>query len=520
VAKVYGERWQVSSPRALGRGGQAEVFRVTDIRGEYAGDYALKRVLNPARHERFRREVEAIRTIQHPNVIKLIDHSALEAGSEQIEKQFLVMPIAEGGDLGEARRVELYKDSIDNVVQVGKQLTSALAAAHAVGVIHRDVKPENILFTGIGHEIWLSDFGICLLRQNTRLSEPGDILGPRSFLAPELEGGDHLAVSPAADVYSLGKVLYYLISGGVTLPREELTEPKFNAVLQSGERHLLLYSLLQRMVCSLGQRIQSMPEVTEKLALIEAWERKAQVLPLSSEARSSILKLSQKAQQHVRNLNEEKTAREQERLRLQDVQNGFRSWLLSELEKVAAYVNDSLGLKCKVYRPKDTDQRVKIRSSSSGGFFTSLDCLGLSLDSTGTSTGDGDLMLVELCIEQKVVISSYVGAPPPKAVEPPKDFRLAMIPTCRGAKYLAIQRKSPAFGFFTRKAMVGQQRGLYLAARSPYAGPMPSVTPDFHSDASQIVQFHVSEWPQVIDRLRPALQEAIDSFISFVEGST
>jgi serine/threonine protein kinase len=515
VAKVYGARWQLSSGKPLGRGGQAEVFRVTDLRGEYSGEYALKRILNPARHERFQREVQAIESIRHPNVIKLIDHSAFAATPEEVEKQFLVMPIAEGGDLGEARRIALYKDSIDNVIQVGKQLVSSLAAAHAVDVIHRDVKPENILFTGIGNEIWLSDFGICLLRNLPRLSDPGDILGARQFLAPELEDGN-LVVTPAADVYSFGKVLYYLISGGVILPRERLSESPFNEIFKRGERHFLLYSLLQQMICPIGQRIKSMREVGERLDAIEAWEKTAQVLPLSPEAIGSIQKLRLKARENVRAVNEEKDARQQELDRLQDAQNGFGSWMRSELQKTAAFVHDSSGLKCQVCSLNGADMRWVPRSSN-GGFFRVIGGLGLSLESTGVSTDIGDVLIVGLCIEERPKVIVHTNQFASKTVEPPQDYQLAMIPVLRGAS--STRRQTTAIGFFTRRAIVGEVRGVIPAAgRMPYVGPMTPVTPEFILGVSQIVEFRVSEWPTIIAKLQPALQEAIGSFIAFVEA--
>jgi hypothetical protein len=98
MAKRYGGRWEViDGPRSrLGSGGQSEVFRVQDVSGELEGEFALKRVLNPARRDRFRREVEAIKQLTdpaksavHPQIISLIDHSALDA--DDAEKQFLVI---------------------------------------------------------------------------------------------------------------------------------------------------------------------------------------------------------------------------------------------------------------------------------------------------------------------------------------------------------------------------------------------------------------------------------------------
>jgi len=155
MATLYGERWKIKNGTTLGQGGQSHVFRVIDVRGDHEGDFALKRVLNPSRHDRFRNEIDAIKRLDHPNIIKLVDHSALDVGASD-DKQFLVMPVAEGGDLSRSDRLGLYKGSIEAVLQVAKQIAAGLRAAHAVGVIHRDIKPENILFKGIGHEIWLT----------------------------------------------------------------------------------------------------------------------------------------------------------------------------------------------------------------------------------------------------------------------------------------------------------------------------------------------------------------------------
>lgn len=166
VPKTYGGRWELIE--RLAGGGQGEVFSVRDLTEEYTGRLALKRVLNPRRHARFRAEVNAIAALDHPNVIKLVDHSALSDDEATIEKQFLVMPLARE-DL--TKRVALYKANVDSVIQVAKQLASALHSAHAVGIVHRDVKPHNILFPGSGHDVWLSDFGICLIRERDRATE-------------------------------------------------------------------------------------------------------------------------------------------------------------------------------------------------------------------------------------------------------------------------------------------------------------------------------------------------------------
>jgi serine/threonine protein kinase len=274
MTRIYGQRWQVSSGRPLAEGAQGEILRVTDLRGEFEGDYALKHVLKPRRHERFSREIEAVTWIRHPNVIGLVDASAFADSSRDRDKQFVVMPIAEGGDLGHGKRAKGYKESMDTVIPVGKQLASALLAAHSVGVIHRDLKPSNVLFTGLEHEIWISDFGICLIRELPRLGKTDPPAAPH-FMAPELEGGIQLDVTPAADVYSLGMVLYYLFSGGVILQPEQIGKSTFSSNFLQSKCGKLFYSLLQQMVCPLETRLKAIPEVLNLLEAIEACNRRA-----------------------------------------------------------------------------------------------------------------------------------------------------------------------------------------------------------------------------------------------------
>jgi serine/threonine protein kinase len=265
MSKVYGGRWKIVDGNRLGDGGQSEVFRVVDTRAEHHGQFALKRVRNSTRHARFRHEIEAIKRLAHPNIIKLIDHSVLDDTDDCPEEQFLVMPIAEGGDLSAPGRRILYKDTIDGALQVAKQVATALGVAHATGVIHRDVKPQNILFTGVGHEIWLTDFGICLLPEQLRVTEAQEAVGPRAFMAPELEDGGRLEVTPAVDIYSLGKVIYYMVTGGTVLPRERMHEESFRKVFLKGEQYGLLELLLAKMICQVTSRMQDMKDVIREL---------------------------------------------------------------------------------------------------------------------------------------------------------------------------------------------------------------------------------------------------------------
>jgi len=232
--QLYGGRWRVDKP--LGQGGQGVVFLVTDLTAEESTPVVLKRILNPRRAERFVAEVTACKTLTHPNIIRLLDHSALDGSGE--EKMYLVMPHMDAGNLEE--RAAMYRGSVDSTLEVALKLAEALGHAHSKGVIHRDVKPANILFAERNNEPTLADFGICLIRDEPRTTETGEVVGPRAFMAPELEGGGRLEATPAADVYSLGKVIYFMLAGGTVLPRERQAEAKYDIFTGKGLRHELV----------------------------------------------------------------------------------------------------------------------------------------------------------------------------------------------------------------------------------------------------------------------------------------
>lgn len=102
---------------------------------------------------------------------------------------YLVMPLAAAGSL--TKRAALYKDQIDPTITVAKALAAALAHAHKNGVIHRDHKPDNILFAAEDHHPLPADFGICLIEGGPRFTGDAEIVGPRSFMAPELAWSAH-----------------------------------------------------------------------------------------------------------------------------------------------------------------------------------------------------------------------------------------------------------------------------------------------------------------------------------------
>ncbi|WP_257814221.1 protein kinase domain-containing protein [Burkholderia glumae] len=328
MATIYGDRWILRG--SLGGGGQGDVFHASDRSGQYSDPVALKRLRNRNREDRFMREIEAIQRVDHEHVVKLIDHSPISGDPKQ--PLYIVMPLAAGGDL--SKRVLAYKDSLDSTLIVARQLASALAAAHGAGVIHRDVKPQNVLFRDMGQHALLTDFGICYMHADNRITPVDEAVGPRIFMAPEMEGGRVIDVRPAADVYSLGKLIYYMISGGVLLPREAIHDESYAQVLTQGGRYHLLQMLLGKMVCLEDRRLKSMTEVASELEQIASWETRAQITPLTSTSLDAIKRLQQLELDAQRVIAENQETRRTETEVLGSTQRSFMDWLMIQLQQI------------------------------------------------------------------------------------------------------------------------------------------------------------------------------------------
>jgi serine/threonine-protein kinase len=195
----------------LGVGAMGTVYRAhDDVLGRAVAIKTLHSHSDTAIRERFLREARAIGTIHHPHILAVHD-----AGTEG-NTPYLVMELCAGGSLRE--RIEVAPLAVDAVRQIGIQIAGALAAAHAANVLHRDVKPANILCTETG--AWkLADFGIARL-PDSKLTITGQFLGSPSYAAPEsLRAG---VFTPASDVYALGATLYEALTGSPPHGRHDL----------------------------------------------------------------------------------------------------------------------------------------------------------------------------------------------------------------------------------------------------------------------------------------------------------
>ena len=191
---------------ALGSGGMADVYLAHDE--VLDRDVALK-VLNrrfsgdEAFVERFRREARSAATLSHPNVVPIYDRGEAEDGACYISMEYLP-----GGTLKDRISRDAPMDS-RTALDVAAQIAEALAAAHEGGVIHRDVKPQNVLVTRMG-DVKVGDFGIA--RAESAGTMTGNaVLGTAAYMSPEQAAGR--PVDPRSDLYSLGVVLYEMLTG-------------------------------------------------------------------------------------------------------------------------------------------------------------------------------------------------------------------------------------------------------------------------------------------------------------------
>ena len=205
IGRRFNDKYDIE--RELGRGGMATVYVARDVR--HRRTVAVK-VLRPELSaalgsERFRREIELTAVLQHPHILPLFDSGSADG------HLYYVMPFVDGETL-RARLVREGRLAIDDAIRLATEVAEALAYAHDHGIVHRDVKPENILLQG-DHAL-VADFGVAVALENAageRVTRPGVSVGTPLYMAPEQVMDQ--TVDGRADVYALGVVLHELIAG-------------------------------------------------------------------------------------------------------------------------------------------------------------------------------------------------------------------------------------------------------------------------------------------------------------------
>ncbi len=203
----------------LGYGGMSTVHLAFDLRLERR--VAVKLLAehlaeDPTFVSRFQREAQAAARLVHPNIVQVFD-SGLD---ERAHQHFIVMEYIEGQSCAEILRDQGWVE-VEQAASIIEQACEGLYYAHRHGVVHRDVKPGNLLRSLEG-EIKLADFGIAKATEQSSITQVGSVLGTAAYLAPEQARGEE--AGPPADLYALGVVAYQLISGRLPYEATSLTE--------------------------------------------------------------------------------------------------------------------------------------------------------------------------------------------------------------------------------------------------------------------------------------------------------
>jgi eukaryotic-like serine/threonine-protein kinase len=194
--------------RDLGKGGMASVVQARDLQNDRV--VALK-VLHAelgatVGADRFRREIRVAARLQHPNILGILDSGQTPEG-----QLWFTMPLVDGENAYE-RLQKVHQFPPDEAIRIATATASALAYAHAQGVVHRDIKPDNIMLSG--DEVLVADFGVARAVSEVaeKLTQTGMIVGTPVYMSPEQASGEK-AIDGRSDIFALGCVLYEMLIG-------------------------------------------------------------------------------------------------------------------------------------------------------------------------------------------------------------------------------------------------------------------------------------------------------------------
>ncbi len=247
TGQVFGSRYELVSRIAIG--GMGEVWKANDsvigrtvaikiLKDEYMGDSGFR--------ERFRAEARHAALVNHEGIANVFDYGEEEGSA------YLVMELVPGEALSSILEREKILPA-SRVLSIVAQTASALHAAHQAGLVHRDIKPGNLLITPDG-SVKITDFGIARLADQVPLTATGQVMGTVQYLAPEQAGGK--PASPATDVYSLGIVAYEALAGrrpfrgesqvAIAMAQIKETPPELPSSIPSAVRALVMSCMAKK----------------------------------------------------------------------------------------------------------------------------------------------------------------------------------------------------------------------------------------------------------------------------------
>ncbi|MGH2715278.1 MAG: protein kinase domain-containing protein, partial [Thermoleophilaceae bacterium] len=206
--------------RRLGAGGMSTVFQATDSVLERS--VAVKLLAEHLAEDeafvaRFRREALSAARLQHPNIVQVFDSGQ----DPESGRHYIVMECVDGPSCADLLR-ERKRLELEETVHIVRDACHGLDYAHRAGVVHRDVKPGNLLVAEEMNIVKLADFGIAKAAEQTRITQVGSILGTAAYLSPEQARGDESG--PPSDIYSLGVCAYQFLTGRLPHEYSSLTE--------------------------------------------------------------------------------------------------------------------------------------------------------------------------------------------------------------------------------------------------------------------------------------------------------